>query len=482
MTTLDEYRNSFETIRFERDDGILQMTVHTDGDSLRWGAPAVQEMQAAFGAIAADVENRVVIFTGTGEEFNGPKGSPETFPGTTARGWEFAHWNTRKLLLNFLDIEAPVICALNGPVWRHCETPLLSDIVIASETAAIQDSGHFINGLVPGDGMHIVLPYVMGPNRARYFMLTGQVIEAREALELGIFAEVLPPGEVLPRAWELARDLAAPVAPRASIHEGLLRPRHPPTDPGRPGLRRPPRGNGRHRRPAPSRLHPGRPHVNLALSEDQEDLQATFRTFFRREVSGDRVRSSEPLGFDEALWKSLVELGAVGVGVATERGGSGGGMVEAALLAEQSGGVVAPVPFVDSVVVTRLLDRLGNDAATELLGGVLAGDVRAALAPLPADHAERVFVPAGAVVDVVIVPVADTLRLLRIGIDIAIEHVENTGSQPWARGLVTTGGGQVLIGPSDDAHAKHATAIDEWRALQAAALVGLASGALAARG
>jgi len=207
MTVLADYRDRFETIRFERHDGILQMTVHTDGDSLRWGAAPVQEMQEAFGAVASDVENRVVIFTGTGAEFNGPKGSPETFPGTTARGWEFAHWNTRKLLLNFLDIEAPVICALNGPVWRHCETPLLSDIVIASETAALQDSGHFVNGLVPGDGMHIVLPYVMGPNRARYFMLTGQVIEAHEAKALGLYAEVLSAEQVLPRAWELAREL-----------------------------------------------------------------------------------------------------------------------------------------------------------------------------------------------------------------------------------------------------------------------------------
>jgi enoyl-CoA hydratase/carnithine racemase len=208
MTTLDEYRDRFETVRFERNDGILQMTLHTDGDSLRWGAAPVREMQEAFGAISNDVENRVVILTGTGAEFNGPKGSPETFPGTTARGWESAHWNTRKLLMNFLDIEAPVICALNGPVWRHCETPLLSDIVIASDTTAIQDSGHFVNGLVPGDGMHIVLPYLMGPNRARYFMLTGQVIEAREAQSLGLIAEVLPSDELMPRAWALATELA----------------------------------------------------------------------------------------------------------------------------------------------------------------------------------------------------------------------------------------------------------------------------------
>jgi enoyl-CoA hydratase/carnithine racemase len=208
VSTLEEYAERFATVRFERRDGILQMTVHTDGGSLRWGAAPVKDLQEAFAAVASDVENRVVIFTGTGEEFNGPKGSPETFPGATARGWEFAHWNTRKLLLNFLDIEAPVICAINGPVWRHCETPLLSDIVLASDTTVIQDSGHFVNGLVPGDGMHIVLPMLMGQNRARYFMLTGQVIDAHHAHELGLVAEVLSPEQLLPRAWELAEQLA----------------------------------------------------------------------------------------------------------------------------------------------------------------------------------------------------------------------------------------------------------------------------------
>jgi enoyl-CoA hydratase/carnithine racemase len=110
--------------------------------------------------------------------------------------------------MNFLNIEAPVITALNGPVYRHCETPLLADIVLASSTTVIQDSGHFVNGLVPGDGMHIVTQLLMGPTRARYFMLTGQEIDAQEALRIGLVNEVLPPDEVLPRAWELARQLS----------------------------------------------------------------------------------------------------------------------------------------------------------------------------------------------------------------------------------------------------------------------------------
>ena len=101
-----------------------------------------------------------------------------------------------------------MIAAVNGPALRHSELPLLSDIVLATPNAAFQDSGHFRSGLTPGDGMHIIYPLLLGINRGRYFLLTGQRLDAARAQELGLVAEVLPPGELLPRAWALARELA----------------------------------------------------------------------------------------------------------------------------------------------------------------------------------------------------------------------------------------------------------------------------------
>ena len=64
-----------------------------------------------------------------------------------------------------------------------------------------------MSNMVPGDGMHVVYPMLIGMNRARYFLLTGQTLSAQEAKELGLVAEVLPPDKVLARAWELAEDL-----------------------------------------------------------------------------------------------------------------------------------------------------------------------------------------------------------------------------------------------------------------------------------
>ena len=120
------------------------------------------------------------------------------------------HWEGRHLLMKLLDIEVPVISAINGPAWRHSEIPLLCDIVLAADTAQFQDSAHFASEVVPGDGMHIVYPLLLGMNRGRYFLLTDQTLRRPKGpYEFGLVAEVLAPDRgVLARAWEIAEDLA----------------------------------------------------------------------------------------------------------------------------------------------------------------------------------------------------------------------------------------------------------------------------------
>ena len=100
-----------------------------------------------------------------------------------------------------------MIAAVNGPATIHAEVAVLCDIAIASDTATFQDNPHFINGLVPGDGVQVIWPLLLGPNRGRYFLLTGQTLSAHEALTLGVVNEVVPRAQVLDRAWELARQI-----------------------------------------------------------------------------------------------------------------------------------------------------------------------------------------------------------------------------------------------------------------------------------
>ena len=111
-------------------------------------------------------------------------------------------------MVNLLEIEVPIIGAVNGAALIHAEIPVMSDIVLASENATFEDAPHFPRGVVPGDGVHVIWPLLLGQNRGRYFLLTGQTLSAKEARELGVVAEVLPRDRLLPRTWELAEQLA----------------------------------------------------------------------------------------------------------------------------------------------------------------------------------------------------------------------------------------------------------------------------------
>ena len=175
---------------------------------MRWGRLPHAELEEAFHNIARDRENQIVIMTGTGDEFSGPVPEPvanKAYHKMDAVGWGELGWESKGLLTNLLSIDAPMIGAVNGPAARHAELPLMCDMVLAADTASFQDSAHFVGGLVPGDGMHVVMPMLMGLNRGRYFLFTGQVIGAAEAKTMGLVGEVMPASQLLPRAWELAR-------------------------------------------------------------------------------------------------------------------------------------------------------------------------------------------------------------------------------------------------------------------------------------
>ena len=206
-TPFEEYSQKYDNIRLERDGGILEVTVHTEGKSLVWTSTSHDELAYCFHDIACDRENKVVILTGTGPSFCSEIDFT-TFGLGTPHDWDDVIFEGQRLLNNLLSIEVPVIAAVNGPVTNHPEIPVMSDIVLAGESATFQDGPHFPSGIVPGDGAHVVWPHVLGSNRGRYFLLTGQELDARTALEYGAVNEVLTEQELLPRARELARGIA----------------------------------------------------------------------------------------------------------------------------------------------------------------------------------------------------------------------------------------------------------------------------------
>ena len=87
MAAFDEYADKYRSVRMERRDGILQITFHTDGDSLQWGSVPHEELPQVFRDIGADAGNRVVIMTGSGDAFTGPPGTRASRPRRSPREW-----------------------------------------------------------------------------------------------------------------------------------------------------------------------------------------------------------------------------------------------------------------------------------------------------------------------------------------------------------------------------------------------------------
>lgn len=207
----DEYANRYECIAFSRENGVLEMRMHTRGGPAKWGTTLKSlhaELGDAFARLSLDRENKVVLFTGTGDlfitEFDDQEVSPET---EVSHMWARIHQEGMELLNNLLAVPVPMIAAVNGPVTIHAELAMLCDIVIAADHAEFADLAHFPNGTVPGDGVHVVWLELLGLNRGRYFLLTGQTLSAQEALALGVVNEVLPRERLMARAMEHAENL-----------------------------------------------------------------------------------------------------------------------------------------------------------------------------------------------------------------------------------------------------------------------------------
>jgi enoyl-CoA hydratase/carnithine racemase len=204
--TFESYRDKYENVRMKREEGILEVALHTRGGPLVFNGYVHEALVHAFRDIGDDPDNHVVILTGTGDEFCAQL-SPDGFDFFSPTGYDKILREGTKILENILDIEVPMIAAINGPVTVHSEYALLCDIVLAAEDAYFQDAPHPAFGIVPGDGLHVVWPEVIGEIRGRYFLLSGQKLSAVEGKDYGAVNEILPREALLPRAWELARHL-----------------------------------------------------------------------------------------------------------------------------------------------------------------------------------------------------------------------------------------------------------------------------------
>jgi alkylation response protein AidB-like acyl-CoA dehydrogenase len=207
--------------------------------------------------------------------------------------------------------------------------------------------------------------------------------------------------------------------------------------------------------------------VDLDPTDEQQSIVDVFGGLSERTVPLDRLRDHEPVGFSPELWAQLVAVGAPGMAVPEDAGGSGATLLDLALAVEALGRRLAPAPLIEHAVAARLLARAGA-LTDEVLDGARIATL--ALRPVPDGRAR--LVPAGAVATTVVA--FDGAQLV-VADSAPGEHIPNLASAPLAdRDLA----GARVVTSGDAAESLHGHAVDEWRVLTAAALVGLGLGAL----
>jgi len=205
---------NYEQIRFEVAVQVATLTLHRTERRNAWTRRMGIEMRHALQQADERDDVRAVVVTGAGRDFcvgADLEGGDTVFDEARATEQE----KGARLSLKAWEVRKPVIAALNGAVAGVGATlPLQWDIRLAGESTRI--TFVFVKrGLVPEAASTWLLPRLVGMSRAADLLLTGRLISARDALDMGLVSRVVPDAELLPAAQALARDIAEQTAPVA---------------------------------------------------------------------------------------------------------------------------------------------------------------------------------------------------------------------------------------------------------------------------
>lgn len=201
----------YEHLRFERlEQGVLLMTLHRPERLNAAHEPMHTELARVWSDIHRDPDTRAVLVTGAGSAFSAG-GDLEMVRRLTGNYPAVVRMlqETQDLVHNMIDCDTPIVSAINGAaVGAGLVVALLADVSIAAEGVRISD-GHLRLGLAAGDHAAIVWPLLCGMAKAKYYLLTGEFLDASEAERIGLVSLCVPPGELMDRATEVATSLAS---------------------------------------------------------------------------------------------------------------------------------------------------------------------------------------------------------------------------------------------------------------------------------
>ncbi len=202
--------SSYDRLLFDRHpDGVLQITLNRP--EVYNAADQVMHTQLArlWPEVSRDEQTRVVVVTGAGKAFSagGDLAMVEKMAGDHAAVARMLS-EMSDLVYNMINCEKPVVSAINGvAVGAGLVVALLADISVCAQDARLGD-GHVRLGVAAGDHAAIIWPLLCGMAKARYYLMTGEMVTGTEAERIGLVSKALPGEEVLPEALRIAAGLA----------------------------------------------------------------------------------------------------------------------------------------------------------------------------------------------------------------------------------------------------------------------------------
>ncbi|WP_310496141.1 enoyl-CoA hydratase-related protein [Sandarakinorhabdus sp.] len=166
------------------------------------------ELARVFTDLQLDADSDIIILTGAGRDFCAG-GDFDCFAEQIAHPERFRDigWDAKRIVTTLLEIEKPVICRMNGAAAGLGATiALLCDIIIADETAPIGDP-HVKVGLVAGDGGAVIWPQLIGYARAKELLMTGDLIKATRAADMGLINYAVPGDQLDAKVTEMVGKL-----------------------------------------------------------------------------------------------------------------------------------------------------------------------------------------------------------------------------------------------------------------------------------
>ncbi|MCL4685812.1 enoyl-CoA hydratase/isomerase family protein [Myxococcota bacterium] len=202
--------SAFEALQIERLDDVLRVTIdHPTSRLNAVDALLHGELARLFRELKREDDARAVLLTGRGPAFSAG-GDFDWFPSLddTAK-LEHLRRDAKQMIWDLLDVELPIVAALNGPaVGLGASLALLCDTIFMADGATLADP-HVRVGIVAGDGGAAIWPLVLGPARAKQYLLTGDPVHAAEAERIGLVNRVVAPDRLAEEALAFARRLAA---------------------------------------------------------------------------------------------------------------------------------------------------------------------------------------------------------------------------------------------------------------------------------